>query len=184
MQGLFVPIAWVGSSDPVRVLRLYTMNTLDTLWSIYCWDICTTCRYQTDMLSYCWMCTSWVLSMTDCRMIAALYCAVPFIVACVDVSRTVIWDRSSVRLSNHLHRHLFTMLFCSLTPPIACNGTGRCYIIFLIYCWIKNARQDNSWIHLVVGAVPASEAFMLLLEQDALSVHLACGLAEEEPPNA
>ena len=31
MQGLFVPFACVGSSDPVRVLRLNTTNTLDTL---------------------------------------------------------------------------------------------------------------------------------------------------------
>ena len=29
VQGLSVPIACVGSSDPVRVLRLYTTNTLD-----------------------------------------------------------------------------------------------------------------------------------------------------------
>ena len=31
MQGLFVPFACIGSSDPVRVLHLYTTNTLDTL---------------------------------------------------------------------------------------------------------------------------------------------------------
>ena len=31
MQGLFVPFACVGSGDPVRVLRLYTTNTLDVL---------------------------------------------------------------------------------------------------------------------------------------------------------
>ena len=36
VQGLSVPFACVGSSDPVRVLRLYTTNTLDTLLSIYC----------------------------------------------------------------------------------------------------------------------------------------------------
>ena len=29
MQGLSVPFACIGSSDPVRVLCLYTMNTLD-----------------------------------------------------------------------------------------------------------------------------------------------------------
>ena len=27
------------------------------------------------------------------------------------------WQLSPFRLSNHLHRHEFTMLFCSLTPP-------------------------------------------------------------------
>ena len=31
LQGLFVPFACVGSGDPVRVLRLYTTNTLDTI---------------------------------------------------------------------------------------------------------------------------------------------------------
>ena len=29
MQGLFTPFAHIGSGDPVRVLCLYTMNTLD-----------------------------------------------------------------------------------------------------------------------------------------------------------
>ena len=29
LQGLSVPFACIGSSDPVRVLHLYTMNTLD-----------------------------------------------------------------------------------------------------------------------------------------------------------
>ena len=50
LQGLFVPFACIGSGDHVRVLRLYTMNTLDTLWSIYCWDICTTCCYRIYVL--------------------------------------------------------------------------------------------------------------------------------------
>ena len=31
VQGLSIPFSCVGSSDPVRVLCLYTMNTLDTL---------------------------------------------------------------------------------------------------------------------------------------------------------
>ena len=31
MQGLSIPFASVGSGDPVRVLRLYTANTLDIL---------------------------------------------------------------------------------------------------------------------------------------------------------
>ena len=30
------PVARVGSGDPVRVLRLYTTNTLDEVCSIYC----------------------------------------------------------------------------------------------------------------------------------------------------
>ena len=31
LQGLSIPFAYIGSGDPVRVLRLYTMNTLDPL---------------------------------------------------------------------------------------------------------------------------------------------------------
>ena len=31
MQGLFIPFACIGSGDPVRVLCLYTTNTLDIL---------------------------------------------------------------------------------------------------------------------------------------------------------
>ena len=45
------PVARVGSGDPVRVLRLYTTNTLDEVCSIYCWDICTTCRYRSTCYS-------------------------------------------------------------------------------------------------------------------------------------
>ena len=29
LQGLSIPVACIGSGDPVRVLHLYTMNTLD-----------------------------------------------------------------------------------------------------------------------------------------------------------
>ena len=36
MQGFIRPVAHVGSGDPVRVLRLYTTNTLDEVCSIYC----------------------------------------------------------------------------------------------------------------------------------------------------
>ena len=58
VQGLSIPFACVGSGDPVRVLRLYAMDTLDTLWSIYCWGICTTCRYW----FYCAMLKPYALS--------------------------------------------------------------------------------------------------------------------------
>ena len=54
LQLLFIrPIARVGSGDPVRVLRLYTTITLDEVCSIYCWDICTTCRYRSTCYSTC-----------------------------------------------------------------------------------------------------------------------------------
>ena len=100
---LSVPFACVGSGDPVRVLHLYTTNTLDTLWSIYCWGICTTCHYQfycamlkpyalrlpTAMCVWVWLC----LSVTAHRTVlwGALY------TACVDASRMVFWDCSVLR---------------------------------------------------------------------------------------
>ena len=103
MQGLSVPFACIGSGDPVRVLHLYTMNTLDTLWSIYCWDICTTCRYRIYVLllkPYAlrlptvtrvpWLEVCW-------QMLSTLYCVVSFIAACVSASRMVFWDRSVLR---------------------------------------------------------------------------------------
>ena len=51
VQGFIRPVARVGSGDPVRVLRLYTTNTLDEVCSIYCWDICTTCHYRSTCYS-------------------------------------------------------------------------------------------------------------------------------------
>ena len=101
MQGLFVPFACVGSGDPVRVLRLYTTNTLDTLWSIYCWDICTTCRYRIYVLlaQALWLWDFLLLIPTLLKYLMkcapALYCVVTYISACVDASRTVFWDRSN-----------------------------------------------------------------------------------------
>ena len=53
VQGFIRPVAHVGSGDPVRVLCLYTTITLDEVCSIYCWDICTTCRYWSMCYSTC-----------------------------------------------------------------------------------------------------------------------------------
>ena len=100
MQGLFVPFACVGSSDPVRVLHLYTTNTLDTLWSIYCWDLCTTCCYQIYLLlvqalqlwDFLLLIRTLLKYLAKCAL--TLYCVVTYICACVDASRTVFWDRS------------------------------------------------------------------------------------------
>ena len=36
LQGFIRPVAHVGSGDPVRVLCLYTTNTLDEACNIYC----------------------------------------------------------------------------------------------------------------------------------------------------
>ena len=100
MQGLFVPFACIGSGDPVRVLRLYTMNTLDTLWSIYCWDLCTTCHYRIYVLlaQALWLWDFLLLIRTLLKYLAkctlTLYCVVTYICACVDASRMVFWDHS------------------------------------------------------------------------------------------
>ena len=115
MQGLSIPFACIGSGDPVRVLCLYTTNTLDIFWSIYYWGICTTCCYRFycvvlkpyalrlatatatagQLTSVCvcvwhwvWRRVSWVSHTVLC---GALY------TACVDTSRTVFWDRSQFR---------------------------------------------------------------------------------------
>ena len=153
MQGLFVPVARIGSGDPLRVLRLYTTNKLDILWSIYCWDICTTCDYQNYVLLY-WLIRSyscWSLSvttwLTDWLWLSlALYCAMPYIAACVDVSRTVFWDHSK-RVNRHTKTEdrktngtwkmkirtsvatqvtmpLFLRLVQGLFVPFACQGSG------------------------------------------------------------
>ena len=88
MQGLFVPFACVGSGDPVRVLRLYTMNTLDIFEAFiaeamynlplpvlmcYAQALCSETSY-----CYCYCCVS--VHATDSRTLTlALYCAVPYI---------------------------------------------------------------------------------------------------------
>ena len=103
VRGLSIMFACVGSGDPVRVLRLYTMNTLDTLWSIYCWDICTTCHYWTYVLllkpyalrTPTMMCVLWLEACWQMR--STLYCVVSFIAACVDASRMIFWDHSVLR---------------------------------------------------------------------------------------
>ena len=104
LQGLSVPVACVGFGDPVRVLRLYTMNTLDEVWSIYCWDICTICRYQIYVLLY-WMADTsqptacWLITAGRCLAgrwpndALILYCTVSYIAACVDTNGTVFCDR-------------------------------------------------------------------------------------------
>ena len=108
-KGFIRLVACIGSGDPVRVLHLYTTITLDEVCSIYCWDICTTCRYQSmcystgasglTALSVCSrLCLvancstkNWARLLT--RMAPVLYCTMPFIATCVDAIGTVFWDR-------------------------------------------------------------------------------------------
>ena len=114
-KGFIRLVARVGSGDPVRVLRLYTTNTLDEVCSIYCWDICTTCRYRSTCYStgtsgptalsvcsrLCLVANCYLLSAicyllsAICYLLSALYCTVPFIATCVDAIGTVFWDRPS-----------------------------------------------------------------------------------------
>ena len=58
VQGLFVPFACVGSGDPARVLLLLHNKYTGYNWSIYCWDICTTCRYRIYVLLYQLLCSA------------------------------------------------------------------------------------------------------------------------------
>ena len=110
VQGLSVPFACVGSGDPVRVLHLYTTNTLDVFEafiaeayvqlaatdstvlcsSLTLWDFLLLLLLEV-LVSEChvWVTVHvWVCHTVLC---GALY------TACVDASRTVFWDCSVLR---------------------------------------------------------------------------------------
>ena len=87
VQGLSIPFACVGSGDPVRVLRLYTTNTLDIFWSIYCWGICTTCHYQ----FYCVLLKPYALRLPT----AACVCV--WVWVCLSLSLSVFFAHCTVR---------------------------------------------------------------------------------------
>ena len=112
VQGLSIPFACIGSGDPVRVLRLYTTNTLDifeafiaeayvqlvatdstvlcsslTLWDFLLLLLLPRVYASVSLCLYC-VCLSVCVRRTV--LCGALY------TACVDASRTVFWDRSSL----------------------------------------------------------------------------------------
>ena len=109
LQCFIRPVARVGSVDPVRVLRLYTTITLDEVCSIYCWDICTICRYRSKCYSTCAsgpttlsVCSRLCLvancpRVFECLSVLILYCTMPFITTCVDTIGTVFWYRPVLR---------------------------------------------------------------------------------------
>ena len=139
------PVACVGSGDPVRVLCLYTTNTLDEVWSIYCWDICTTCRYQSTCYSM-GASEPTMLSVCSCWLLAhewalVLYCTMPFIAACVDAIGTVFWDRP-VAIKARLHQASMINLRVSASTPV----------LYLIY-WDYNAFLElgllRNWSNLI-----------------------------------
>ena len=111
MQGLSVPFACVGSGDPVRVLRLYTTNTLDVLlkllllrrmYNLLLPILLCYAQALSSETSYCYcdrVTPSACIQVTLCEchvqipiphtvLCGALY------TACVDTSRMVFWDRS------------------------------------------------------------------------------------------
>ena len=86
LQGFFVPFARVGSGDPVRVLRL-----LHNKYTGYIEAFITETYVQlvtTESMCYS---ISWsALLQRQLANAPTLYCEVPYAVACVDVSRTVL----------------------------------------------------------------------------------------------
>ena len=109
MQGLSVPFACVGSGDPVRVLRLYTTNTLDVLLKhlllrrMYNLPLPILLCYAQALrseTSYCYCdrvtpsaCVQVTLCECRVRIPRTVLCGALY-TACVDTSRTVFWDRS------------------------------------------------------------------------------------------
>ena len=112
MQGLSVPFACVGSSDPVRVLRLYTTNTLDVLLKhlllrrMYNLPLPILLCYAQALCSetsYCYhdrvtpsACVQVTLCECRVRIPRTVLCGALY-TACVDASRMVFWDRSVLR---------------------------------------------------------------------------------------
>ena len=114
MQGLFVPFACVGSGDPVRVLRLYTTNTLDVLLKhlllrrMYNLPLPILLCYAQALHSETSYCYRDCVTPSACVQVTLCECHVRIPIprtvlcgalytACVDASRMVFWDRSVLR---------------------------------------------------------------------------------------
>ena len=108
------PVARVGFGDPVRVLRLYTMITLDEVCSIYCWDICTTCRYWSMCYS---TCASGPTALSVCsRPCWILLC---WILLC---SHTVLYDA----FYSYLCRRYWNSILGPSSPPLPGESFDTC----------------------------------------------------------
>ena len=91
----------VGSGDPVTVLHLFHNKYTGYNWSIYCLDYVQLVTTESNVLLYllpmsmqlfCWASTAEWLTYSNA---AVLYCTVPYIAACVDISwNGIFWDRS------------------------------------------------------------------------------------------
>ena len=112
------PVARVGSGDPVRVLRLYTTNTLDEVCSIYCWDICTTCRYQ----SMCYSTgASGPTALSVCsRLWLVANCLLFF--SLLSASRTVLYDA----FYSYLCRRYWNGILGPSSPPLPGESFDTC----------------------------------------------------------
>ena len=109
MQGLSVPFACVGSGDPVRVLCMYTMKTLDIFEAFIAEAYVQLAATSSTVL--CSSLTLWdfLLLLLCCVNCPAAICRVSLMcvshtvlcgalyTACVDASRMVFWDRSVLR---------------------------------------------------------------------------------------
>ena len=109
------PVARVGSGDPVRVLRLYTTITLDEVCSIYCWDICTTCRYQSTCYS---TCVSGPTALSVCSQL----CPAKNCLDCVCVRGTVLYDA----FYSYLCRRYWNGILGPSSPPLTRESFDTC----------------------------------------------------------
>ena len=114
LQGLSVPFACIGSGDPVRVLHLYTTNTLDVLLKhlllrhMYNLPLPILLCYAQALRSETSYCYRDRVTPSACVQVTLCECRVripiPHTVlcgalytTCVDASRMVFWDRSVLR---------------------------------------------------------------------------------------
>ena len=169
MQGLSVPFACVGSGDPVRVLHLYTMNTLDVLlkhlllrhmYNLLLPILLCYAQALRSETSYCYrdrvtLSTCVQVTLCECRvriprtvLCGALY------TACVDASRTVFWDRSILSMTSWISinkRNLY--LWEEDTYKIYFLYNYRLYVIgsltfsFSIPLWSNIEFTLFNWIH-------------------------------------
>ena len=111
-------VACIGSGDPVRVLRLYTTNTLDEVCSIYCWDICTTCRYRSTCYS---TGTSGPTALSVCsRLCLVANCSLWLSVLLC--SRTVLYDA----FYSYLCRRYWNGILGPSSPPLPGESFDTC----------------------------------------------------------
>ena len=117
-KGFIRLVACIGSGDPVRVLRLYTTITLDEVCSIYCWDICTTCRYRSTCYS---TCASGPTALSVCsRLCLVANCSTKNWAR--ECPRTVLYDA----LYSYLCRCYWNSILGPSSPPLPGESFDTC----------------------------------------------------------